>query len=560
MKKLAIYISALLTTALTGCLVNDFPYPVVECRVESISVEGLAGEPVIDHSSGTVTLPLLETTDIQNVKITDVTITENAVSSRSIVGTHNLSIPFSFVLSMYANYEWRIVAEQTIPRYFTVEGQVGATEWNLASRTAKVYVGYRGEGSFDPSKRPSAVKVTSLKLGPEGITNMRIPAEQIEDFDRRDPDRLWDFTTYRRVEVSCHGRTEEWNLYVEYTDMKIDFRRADGWVRTAWFYGEGLSGTELGFRYREAGSERWTTVPSGDIVMEGGSFRAQVKGLQPDCDYEAVAYSDDDDSAIVTFRTEPELPLPNSDFETWSQQGNVVCPYASTDGRFWDTGNWGSTTLGADYNITTFITNDIHAGSPGRTAVRMASRYVVIKFAAGNIFTGEYASTVGADGVIHFGRPFTSHPTALRGWVKFSNGKINRLKGSPQDRKLTTDDYDEGMIYVALGTWTPDKYGYCKDEKANRYPGTDESPVMVYSADESTFFNRNAPDVIGYGEKVYTRPTDGWEEFRIDIDYKSTDVAPTHIIIVCSASRWGDYFTGCDQNVMLIDDFELLWE
>lgn len=531
----------------SGCIENDIPYPVVECRIESIAAKGLAGEPAIDHVSATVTLPLLETTDIRNVEITDVTLTDKARASVDIVGSHDLTAPMPVVLSLYADYEWHITAEQTIPRYFTVEGQVGATEWDIDQRTAKVYVGYRGTAPLEPSMHPSAVRVNTLKLGPEGITNMKIAAEDIDDFDRRDPDRPWNFETYRRVEVTYHGRTEEWNLYVDYTDMKVDIRRADGWVRTAWLYGEGLSGTDMGFRYRRAGSDEWTTVPAADIKVDGGSFSAQVKGLEPATDYEAVAYSDNDDSAVMAFRTEPELPLPNADFETWSTSGNIICPYVS-DEIFWDTGNPGSTTLGPEYNITTSV-SDTRPGSSGTRAARLASRYVVVKFAAGNIFVGRYAKTEGTNGRINFGRPFTSHPTALRGWAKFVNGNVNRIGKQPQDRTLTNEDPDEGMIYIALGTWDYQKYG-----------GTPESPVQVYSADESTFFNKNAEAVIGYGEKVFVRPTDGWEQFEIPIVYKSTDTAPTHIIIVCSASRWGDYFTGSDQNIMWLDDFELVWE
>ena len=536
---------------LTGCLENDIPYPVVECRIEAITAEGLSGEAVIDAAQNRITLPLLETTDIRNVNITAVTLTDKAVSSVELVGYHDLTFPLTVKLSLYAEYEWTITAEQTISRHFTVDGQVGATEWDLSQspRIARVNVGYNGNDEFDPSKGPSAVIVRSLKLGPEGITKMEIPAEEIDDFDLRNPEQPWDFTTNRRVHVTCHGRTELWDLYVKYTDLKVEFRRIDGWARTAWFYGEGRTGTKLGFRYRPAGSTEWTEVDDADITVDGGSFSANVRGLTPQTDYEAVAYSDDDDSAVLTFTTEAELPLPNGDFEIWSKIGNLICPYLSPETMFWDTGNKGATTLGADYNITTYVNNDLRPQTEGSTAARLASRYVVLKFAAGNIFTGEYAKTEGTNGRVNFGRRFTSHPTALHGWVKFSNGKINRISGHPQGRTLTTEDFDEGQIYIALGTWTADKYG-----------GSAESPVQVYSADEKTFFNPKADDVIGYGEKIYTSPTNGWEEFTIPVEYKSTDLNPTHIIIVCSASRWGDYFTGCDQNVMLLDDLELLWE
>ncbi len=35
---------------------------------------------------------------------------------------------------------------------------------------------------------------------------------------------------------------------------------------------------------------------------------------------------------------------------------------------------------------------------------------------------------------------------------------------------------------------------------------------------------------------------------------------PTHLIVVCSASRWGDYFTGSTDSCLLVDDLELIYE
>ena len=53
---------------------------------------------------------------------------------------------------------------------------------------------------------------------------------------------------------------------------------------------------------------------------------------------------------------------------------------------------------------------------------------------------------------------------------------------------------------------------------------------------------------------------DEWTEFTIPIEYTSTDRVPTHILIVCSSSRWGDYFTGCDKSELWVDDFELIYD
>ena len=551
MKKTAIY-AAFLLSALSGCIENDIPYPVVECRIESISAEGLASEPVIDAGNRTVTMRLPETTDICNVNITEVTLTDGCTSSVRLTGLQDLSTPLRFTLSLYQDYQWTIAAEQTISRAFSVEGQIGASEWDVFAKRVTAYVGAPDDG-YDPDKGPSDVRITALKLGPEGITKMA--AADIPDLSGENLAKLSDFTSYRNIYVTAHGRTETWTVEVRYTDVKVSMTRIDGWARTAWLYAEGLSGTQMGFRYRSSGSETWLDVPEEDIAIDGGSFSARLRGLSPESSYEAVAWSGNDVSPVTEFVTEPELELPNADFETWGIIGNLICPYLSTETMFWDTGNKGAATVGA---TLTESTTDIRPGSSGKYAASLTSKFAgfgnIGKFAAGNIFVGNYFATEGTNGRVNFGRPFTSHPTGLRVWLKFTNGKIDRISGGKEsikvsDRTLTKNDMDEGQIYIALGTWTAAEYG-----------GSADSPVQVYSADESTFFNRNAKDVIGYGELSLAHPVDGWTMFEIPVEYKATDIVPTHIIIVCTASRWGDYFTGSEQNRLWIDDFELLWD
>lgn len=541
------------TSVLTGCIVNDIPYPIVECRIEGIAAEGLSGEPVIDNAARRVTLPLLETTDIQSVLITDAVLNEGASSSVNLIGRHDLRAPKMVVLSLYQDYDWTIAAEQNIPRSFTIEGQVGATVWDYADRTARAYTG---------ADDLSDIKIKSLKLGPAGITRMSCAGvgdfDETNDFEGDEFAHLRNFdeSNYRQILVTYHGRTESWLLYVEHTDAAVVFTRADGWVRTAWFYGEGLSGADLGFRYRRAGSDVWTTVAQSDVVTDGGAFTARVSGLEPDTDYEAVAYSGEDESAVMTFTTQSELPLPNSGFEEWATLSDkILHPYLTSEDAFWDTGNKGASAAG---EILTESSTDTRPGSTGQYSASLTSKFANIagigKFAAGNIFVGTYAKTVGTNGLVNFGRPFTSRPVALRGWVKFQNGNIDTIaKGS--SLPLTTDDVDEGSIYIALGTWTKEEYGGSESDS----PLSDASPVRIDTRDEKTFFNKNSKDVVAYGELIFTEPTGGWVQFEIPLEYRSTDIVPTHLILVCSASRWGDYFTGSTKNRMLLDDFELVW-
>lgn len=523
----------------TGCLKNDIPYPVVKCAIEAIEAEGLSGAPVIDAASQTITLPLQETTDIQAVSITSATLTEGAVPSVQLTGTHDLRNPLNVTLSLYQDYTWTVSAAQTILRTFAVEGQIGATEWNEAEHAATVRVGFEDL---------SSVSVSALKLGPAGISVMS--CADVPVLDESTLYQLSDFRSPRRVMVTYHGRSETWYLTVEHTDMRVNLERADGWVRTAWLYGSGESGAEAGFCYRPEGGDAWIPVPASEIEVNGGSFRARVRGLEPGSRYEAVACSGPDTSAVVGFATEAELPLPNAGFEDWSKPGSIVYPYLSEAQAFWDTGNKGSSAVN---ETVTESSPDIRPGSSGSLSAALTSKFASLfgigKFAAGNIFVGSYAETVGTNGKVNFGRPFTSRPVALRGWVKYTQGKIDRIGEQPQGHPVAVGDNDQGSIYIAVGTWTAEEYG-----------GTPESPVQVYTREQSTFFNSKAPAVVGYGEWIIDEQVGEWRQFTIPLDYRATNIAPTHLIIVCSASRWGDYFTGSSQSRMWLDDFELVWE
>lgn len=179
------------------------------------------------------------------------------------------------------------------------------------------------------------------------------------------------------------------------------------------------------------------------------------------------------------------------------------------------------------------------------------------KFAAGNLFVGDYVATKGTNGILTFGRPFKQRPTALKVWVKYTCGKIDRIDKIPVGSDLKKDDPDNGIVYIALGTWTPEEYG--KDSQGEMR-GTQNSPLCVDTRSVTTFFKPNGKDVVGYGEYVMAANVDEWTQVTIPIAYPDKSIEPTHLMIVCSASRWGDYFTGSTKSEMWVDDFELIYD
>lgn len=520
-----------------GCIRNDIPYPVVPLEILAVEGEGFTcSVRDIDPVTHTATLLLDEQTDIRNVTITSVTLTEGAEPSRTLTGTFDLRSPLYVTLSLYQDYAWTIRAAQTIDRRFTVENQIGEAEFDVPNRIARVRVPSEGVDLAN-------VHVTELKLGPRDITTIDPPMEELRDF-----------TTVRNVEVSYHDVRERWMLYVLPTDVTVQLTAADAWTSVIWLYGSGLSGTESGFRYRKADEESWQEVP--DVSVCGGTFTARL-AAEPETEYQVLAYSGDQETEPLTVRTQAAEQVPNSGFEQWSTIDNIIYPYAADATPYWGTGNVGAS-LGSA--VLTDKTTDSRPGTEGLYAARLESKSVIGKFAAGNLFLGKYAATRGTNGIITFGAPFTCRPTGLRIWAKYTQGSINKIDKIPAGISIQQGDPDTGIVYIALGTWTAEEYGYTQDKGVPTRFGSDFSPLCIDTRDVNTFFKSDGKDVVAYGEELMTRTVGEWTEYVIPLDYRSTGTEPTHIIIVCSASRYGDYFTGSTDSRLWVDDFELLYE
>lgn len=515
----------------TSCIENDIPYPVEE--IEILTYEGVGFRSTIDQLTRTVTLHLDEPTNITAVEVTSVTISENGVPSIPLTGIFNFSSPLEVTLSRYQDYVWTIRAEQPIERYFTVTGQIGSTEIDTESRTATVYV---AEG-----RDLSQMRVTSLKLGPAEVTEMSPSIEE-----------LTDFSSVRYVYLqypALNGATERWQLYVKPTDVKVTITQADAWATIAHLYGAAQEGAQVGFRYRKAGATLWNEAPTA--TQQGGTFTTRVTGLQPETAYEFVAYADNDLSPIESRTTEAIIPLPGGGFEDWCVVNDIVYPYAEGAAPYWASGNVGASIV--NETLTEGV-SDIRPGSSGKLSARLASKYANVfgvgKFAAGNLYIGRYVKNDGTNGIVHFGRPFTARPVALRGWFKYTCGDIDRIQRVPAGETITKGEPDTGMIYIALGDWDPAEYG-----------GTEDSPVEIATRYiEETAFDPYGEAVIAYGELALKKSVEAWTEFTIPLNYVATDRIPTHLVVVCSASRLGDYFTGSTKSVMWVDDFELVYE
>ena len=200
-------------------------------------------------------------------------------------------------------------------------------------------------------------------------------------------------------------------------------------------------------------------------------------------------------------------------------------------------------------NITVNDTEFVHEGI---YSAKLSSQFVGIftigKFAAGNAFVGKYLKTDGTDGVLGLGRPFHSRPKALKGYVRYRPGAVSYTSSDvPQ---LVKGELDKAQIYIAIGDWAGEEY------EGEVWP-----VVIKTKASERQLFQPDAPGVIAYGEQTWESDTEGegLVEFTIPLNYRDLTRKPTHILVVCSASKYGDYFAG-GSSTLWIDDFSLVYE
>ena len=240
---------------LGGCIENDIPYPVIKLDIVSLEAEGLKSAPAINAQDHTVELELKETADIRKVNITNVVVTEGAEMDVTFPGTFDLRNPLYVNLSLYQDYEWTITAKQNIARSFRIEGQIGESEIDPVGHIATAYVPM----DFDLSN----VKVLAAKFGPEEITTYSPDPMEITSFE----------DTARNIEVTYHGDIcEMWTLRIIKKDLEVELVGADAWAKRIWLYANGRANSDLGFRYRVAGTQEWIEVE--DVTVDGGSFSA----------------------------------------------------------------------------------------------------------------------------------------------------------------------------------------------------------------------------------------------------------------------------------------------
>lgn len=324
---------------------------------------------------------------------------------------------------------------------------------------------------------------------------------------------------------------------------------------------EGLENVML--KYRKKGTQSWegSVSPLSRAYEAGKTLTFELTDLTPGTTYEYCGATDDFTGNILEFTTESDAQLPNNSFESWFLYNDKVwIPGDDYQSNFWDSGNHGSTTLGKDYNITISETTLFHEGT---TAISLNSKKVVTQFAAGNVFAGKYLDTkmsgLTGNGVLGWGRPFASRPKEMKVWARYTPQNISDVgSGAPNEYKK--GEPDRGIIYIAL-----------LDSHTEEYKG-EKFPVIIQTeAANRRLFDAYGSDkqhVIAYGEHIFDSESPATNsdngqlvQITIKLDYDSFDynIRPTYILLTASASKGGDYFTGGNGSVLVLDDIELVY-
>ena len=538
-----------------SCISNDIPYPVVELRIANVEGEGFSVSEN-NVTSRVVTLTLDEATDIRNVKIDAVTydavvhsielnkaeLLDQVRSSQELTGTFNLLSPIYTTLSLYQDYDWTIRAVQTIERRFSVTGQIGATEIDTENRIVRVYV--------PDDTDLGHIEIEELKLGPAEITTYSPSLEELSGSS---------FESVRFVDVTCHGVTERWMLYVETTNVKVALREADLWQNTGTVTAlisadEYASGAAL--EYRIKGDTEWQ--PMQESGYDAGILTATIapewktetnpngltvyklvpkKGLFAGHTYEfRLLVGGSEQGAPLEYTAPAGNTIPNGDMEDasmscWTQNNKTA--------EFWGSGN---------NTITKGLCTQ--ASFAGGTRAKLQATSAMGVLASGNLFTGLFQKDLITRGVVSFGQTYAwkARPRALK--VQYfaehiGPVDIDKKFGAP----IGMGDQDRARIMVAIVDW---------NTRREVGSGT-EPPTGTWDPQEAASTEQGK--IIAYGSLFIDESSTGDRmiDTELELHFYDREAKPSglyQLVISCSTSAYGDFMTGCKSNVLYIDNFE----
>ena len=539
---------------------NDIPYPIVEAAITGITVEGQRNNPdgssagaEINNSARTVVLYVNDSVDITDLKITKLSVSNAAEivadsaacadidhfptagfsSLDSVSNSANTRVDFSkpvnFTLRTYQDYVWKVTVNQIIERDIRVLGMQGECVIDTNKQTVVIYVGQ--------DQDLSNIQIEALNLGGEfgEVTPLNGgKVEDVHDFSQEGGQQF-----YVRLNWEDKNKRTVWTVFVYHTASgAVGSSSVFPMCVNAFVSGSIQSGRTPVIEYREQRSSSWETLDASAVTVNGTNYSATISHLTPGTAYLYRVSVDGEAGEELSFTTVRSIALENGSLENWSEGATVTGrPYVIPNAEgsdFWGTGNPGAAAF-ID-NLTTSTTESVSG-----KAARLESKDAIIKLGAGNLFTGDF-SLNGIDGLLHFGRPFSSFPTALRLYYKYTSTPITEIyKDAPSYMESFRNNPDTCHVYIALS------------DKSEPY-------VISTKPKSRQLFNKNDANIIAYGEFLSSKSTSSYQQIEIPLTYRATNRTPKYIIIVCAASKWGDYYVGGVGSTLWLDEMELVYE
>ena len=551
-------------------LVRSYPYmempspfylAVGDYRVDVLAGECVATEPAIaswENKSykGSAEFSILEN---KTASVEVIAYVDNAVTAITLDQTvaANFQAGYSLTIGLDAEdpvSQLTYTADKSgAEGYFIVSGLIDPSfTWTFSGNLAKDGSSFTKSGRIDGVEAGKLYKMNLKYTIKDGDLSISLVVDESTD--------IFDDTIVFEPVSTGLAPSAPYEIWAAHATLHADVDA------------ESAEGASIQFAYSSNGSD-WTAVDG--VKDSEATWKADIKGLKPSTNYTyKLLINGEQIGDPMTFTTEAAPDFPNASFEyvslvkgeSYYKFYDPDCGVAEGMTMFWGSGNGegsegvnGSASMGPV--ITTIDTSDKIDGKQSVVAQTTSMAGIL---AAGNLFAGQFKRLIGTEGgEVNFGRPWTSRPTAMKLYCKYSTSKMDIIKGSPSGVSLSKNDYDQAQLKVAIGTWDYKKYG-----------GTKDSPVLVNTTDESTFVNFfTDPSTIANGDLIISHDgyqinngqkvsatTSGWIEYVIPFNYHTLTEYPTHVVISFASSRYGDYFSGYSGSKLWIDKVELIYE
>lgn len=348
--KILYYLLCLLLA--TACKIeNDIPYPIVDGSIQAFEAEGQCDangnsstQTTINKNDRTISLYVNDTVDISRLRITKLTVTNDATlvidsalcsnyskfptagfeSLEALPVSTDTRVDFSqsvqMTLRTYQDYVWKIDVQQIINREIEVEQQQKVVIDEI-NHNVIIYVA--------PGQSLSQIKVKTFKLGGTHGTVVPDPTAT-ETFNFSQPAVFQVTQGWEAPETYT-----EWTVYVYQSEEEMS-NEANVFTRatSASLSGSIQSGKRPTITYKKAADSNWNTVADADIEVKGTSYTTTLQGLEPGTDYQYTIQISGSDDYSSTFTTAPATPLTDGSFDNWHQVDKLWNPWASGSESF----------------------------------------------------------------------------------------------------------------------------------------------------------------------------------------------------------------------------------